>query len=88
MLLEKCKFLAHRNLFKRVWICSRKSSQIPLRDIQKALALCHVKADLDEVECILANLIYRSYIRGYLSHGKRMLVLSKKDPFPTAAVVK
>ena len=43
--------------------------------------------DLDEVECILANLIYRGYIRGYLSHAKRVLVLSKRDPFPTSSVI-
>jgi len=43
--------------------------------------------DLDEIECILANLIYRGYVRGYLSHTKRVLVLSKRDPFPMASVV-
>jgi hypothetical protein len=44
--------------------------------------------DLDEVECILANLIFKQYIRGYLSHEKRILVLSKKEPFPTSKVIK
>jgi len=36
----------------------------------------------DETECILANLIYNGYIKGYLSHTNGVLVLSKKDPFP------
>jgi hypothetical protein len=35
---------------------------------------------------ILANLIFKRYIRGYLSHEKRRLVLSKKEPFPTSKV--
>jgi len=44
--------------------------------------------DLDEIECIVSNLIYQLKIKGYLSHQKRTLILSKADPFPTAAVVK
>lgn len=38
---------------------------------------------LDEIECILANLINKGYIKGYLSHSNRCLVLSKNDAFPT-----
>ena len=41
---------------------------------------------MDEVECIIANLIFKGLIKGYISHQKRTLVLSKKEPFPTAAV--
>ena len=44
--------------------------------------------DLAEVECVVANLIYRGYVKGYISHQKAVLVVSKKDPFPTAAVMK
>jgi hypothetical protein len=44
--------------------------------------------DLDEVECILANLIFKQYTRGYLSHEKRILILSMKEPFPTSKVIK
>jgi hypothetical protein len=33
--------------------------------------------DLDEAECILANLIYRKYIKGYMSHQHRVMVISK-----------
>jgi hypothetical protein len=37
---------------------------------------------LDEAECILANLIHAGFLRGYIAHGHRKLVLSKKDAFP------
>lgn len=37
---------------------------------------------LDELECLLANLISKGYIKGYLSHSNRCVVLSKTDPFP------
>jgi hypothetical protein len=31
--------------------------------------------DLDELESIVANLLYIGYIRGYVIHEKRILVL-------------
>lgn len=33
--------------------------------------------DMDEVECVLANLIYRKYIKGYMSHQHKVVVISK-----------
>lgn len=86
LLLEKCKTVCYRNLFKRIHIILDKH-QISLAYVAKALKWLGMPIDLDEVECILANLIYRGYIRGYLSHSKRVLVLSKKEPFPVSAVV-
>lgn len=44
--------------------------------------------DLDEVECILSNLIYQGKIKGYISHEKRTLIISKADPFPRDGVIK
>ena len=88
LLLEKCKFIAYRNLFKRCWIIGEKSSQMSLENLRKAFEFCGKTADLDEIECLLANLIYKGYIRGYLSHTKRILVLSKRDPFPISAIIK
>jgi hypothetical protein len=87
LLLEKCKMICYRNLFKRVYRIVGKE-QINLECIAKSFKWLGMPIDLDEVECILANLIYKQYIRGYLSHAKRVLVLSKKDPFPTSKVIK
>ena len=50
--------------------------------VQQALAWQGVEIDLDGVECIAANLIYRKLVKGYLSHQHRIAVLSKQDPFP------
>lgn len=44
--------------------------------------------DLDEIECVVANLIYQGKVKGYISHQKRILIVSKQDPFPRSAVVK
>eukprot|EP00536_Pseudo-nitzschia_multiseries_P017780 jgi/Psemu1/226451/e_gw1.1809.9.1 len=86
LLLEKCKTVVYRNLFKRVWKIM-DSHQIKLEHIAKAFKWLGMSIDLDEMECILANLIFKRYIKGYLSHAKRTLVLSKRDPFPTSAVI-
>jgi hypothetical protein len=86
LLLEKCKTVCYRNLFKRIFLILDKH-QLSLNYIAKSLKWLGMPIDLDEVECILANLIYRGYIRGYLSHAKRVLVLSKREPFPTSAVI-
>jgi len=87
LLLEKCKKLCYRNLFKRLHIISNKI-QIPLSLIVSAFQILGMQdMELDEVECILSNLIFRGYVRGYISHTKRILVLSKKDPFPVNAVL-
>lgn len=86
LLLEKCKTVVYRNLFKRVWKIMDKH-QIRLDQLSKAFKWLGMPIDLDEIECILSNLIFKGYIRGYLSHAKRTLVLSKRDPFPTSAVI-
>lgn len=49
---------------------------------QKALAWQKMQLDIEAVECLVANLIYRGYVKGYISHAKKVLVLSKAMPFP------
>jgi hypothetical protein len=87
LLLEKCKTVCYRNLFKRVHLILGKH-QIPLDQVARTFKWLGMPIDLDEVECILANLIFRGYVRGYISHAKRVLVLSKREPFPKAAIIK
>ena len=81
LLLEKCKMLCYRSLFKRIHFVLAKP-HVPLAYVSHAFEWLGMPMDLDEIECILANLIYRGYIRGYIAHTKRILVLSKRDPFP------
>jgi len=85
LLLEKCKMICYRTLFKRIHLVLGRH-QVLLQHIAKILKWLDTPMDLDEIECILANLIYRGYVRGYISHTKRVLVLSKKDPFPFASI--
>ena len=59
-----------------------------LNHVAKVFKWLGMPIDLDEIECILANLIFQGFVRGYLSHSKGTLVLSKRDPFPTSVTMK
>lgn len=60
---------------------SDASNQLPLSTLQAALRVNGTEMSLDELECILANLIFQQNMKGYIAH-KRCVVLSKVDPFP------
>ena len=66
-----------------------KSLGLHAGKFQVALAAQGVDMDMDEVECLVANLIFRGYVKGYLSHRHHVAVLSKNDAFPalTAAML-
>jgi hypothetical protein len=50
-----------------------------------ALALSGMAVEAEEAECLVANMIYKGYMKGYISHEKQMVVLSNKDAFPRVA---
>lgn len=49
------------------------------------MALCCGAAA--ELQCILANLIHRKYIKGYIAYKSRVVVLAKTDAFPDLSTV-
>lgn len=82
LIVDKLKIIAYRNLFKKVYIIMN-THQIPIEAFQTALVyLENTVVDLDEIECIVANLIYEGKIKGYISHQHRKVVVSKQNPFP------
>ncbi|XP_061426320.1 LOW QUALITY PROTEIN: PCI domain-containing protein 2 [Lethenteron reissneri] len=82
LILEKLKIITYRNLSKKVYQLLR-THQLPLDAFLVALRFMKVDdVDLDEVQCILANLIYNGHIKGYISHQHQKLVVSKQNPFP------
>jgi hypothetical protein len=62
------------------------NTRLRLSVLESALAWLGEELEMDEIECILANLIYQGKIKGYLSHEKQTLIVSKADPFPRSAV--
>ncbi|KAF9212257.1 COP9 signalosome (CSN) subunit [Podila verticillata] len=81
--VERARGVVVRVLFKKVYTAMNKSTKLEVSLFKTALAYVGVDVDDEEVECMLANMIYKGYIRGYLSHEKSVLVLSQKDPFPS-----
>ncbi|KAJ8425582.1 hypothetical protein Cgig2_003020 [Carnegiea gigantea] len=59
-----------------------KAHQVKLDVVVRALKWLQIDMDVDEVECIVAILIYKGLIKGYFAHKSKVVVLSKQDPFP------
>jgi nuclear mRNA export protein PCID2/THP1 len=87
LLLEKLQASVQRRLLRRVWALHAaeepsRAAQIPLSMFQDALNALGAELEMDEVECIAANLIFRKYVRGYIAHRAKVMVVAKTDPFP------
>uniref|UniRef100_A0A7R9VIM2 PCI domain-containing protein n=1 Tax=Chlamydomonas euryale TaxID=1486919 RepID=A0A7R9VIM2_9CHLO len=92
LLLEKLLLAVYRRLFRKVAMLHAeaqpaKAAQVPLVALQAALALQGIEKDMMELMCLVANLIYRKYIKGYLAFKARVLVLAKTDAFPNLCAV-
>lgn len=92
LLLEKLEAAVQRRLLRKVWkihadMHPEKSTQIPLIWFQTALNFTDYEVEMDEVECIAANLIARKYVKGYISHKAKVMVVAKNEPFPPLATV-
>ncbi len=64
--------------------------------LQRALAWQQTDMEADEVECVMANLIARRYVKGYISHKNQVhppapppitLLAEPTTDFPLAAVL-
>ncbi|KAL4854104.1 Enhanced ethylene response protein 5 [Chlorella vulgaris] len=87
LLLEKLRHAVYRRLLRKVHAVHavlepEKRTQVPLAQFQAALAIQGVVMSLDEVECVTANLIFKRYVKAYISHDRKIIVLAKKEPFP------
>jgi hypothetical protein len=83
LVVERLRLLILRALFKRTYLVLDKASRISIQQFQTALRVAgSPDVDGDEVECLLANLIDKGMMKGYISHEKQMVVLSKGNAFP------
>ncbi|OAD72306.1 hypothetical protein PHYBLDRAFT_181790 [Phycomyces blakesleeanus NRRL 1555(-)] len=82
-----------------VWTCLlRRLSQIVVAERNvMTFDHCHLALskstqdptlDMQDTESILVSLVSQRYIRGYLYHQKRLLVLSKTAPFPPISAIR
>ncbi|KAF8400984.1 hypothetical protein HHK36_014287 [Tetracentron sinense] len=87
LVLEKLELQVYQRLVKKIYIIQKqrdpsKAHQVKLEVIVKALKWLEMDMDVDEVECIVAILIYKNLVKGYFAHKSKVVVLSKQDPFP------
>lgn len=83
LIIERLRPIALRNLLKRVAKIAN-SHLVDLNMILNAVRMVQPEEDvkIEEVHCLLSNLIYEDKVKGYLSIGHQKLVLSKTNPFP------
>ena len=83
LLVERAKTIAYRNFFQRVHALHPEgTTKLDVAMFKRCLDATGVQLDHDEIECVLANLIYKGYIKGYLSHQHGKLVVAKSNSFP------
>ncbi|KKK24362.1 hypothetical protein ARAM_000876 [Aspergillus rambellii] len=91
--LERGRDIALRNLYRKVFIAGGfeeskdgqppiRRTRIPVAEFAAALRIgTHAddrsRVDIDEVECLLSNLIYKGLMKGYIARERGMIVLSK-----------
>ncbi|KAG2225053.1 hypothetical protein INT45_003253, partial [Circinella minor] len=85
--VEKAQNIAMRQLFRKVYIQGGCNPRIPITVFQAALKVSGMDVDLAETEWMLANMIYKGYMKAYLSHEKMFAVLSKTAPFPKVSSI-
>lgn len=114
--LERSRDIALRNLLRKVYLAGGyddlkegqtekdriRKSRIPLVNFAAALRMGGQVVEDDEVECLLANQIYKvrcheqrhcsllklsqGLMKGYISREHQMIVLNKKGAFPGTGV--
>ncbi|KAI0773365.1 hypothetical protein BC629DRAFT_1595137 [Irpex lacteus] len=83
--VERARELCMRALFRRVWVVSEKSNRMPISLFHSALQVNGQDIPVEEAECFVANMIYKGFMRGYISHEKQMVVLANTNAFPSPA---
>ncbi|KAK4100612.1 protein CSN12 [Parathielavia hyrcaniae] len=96
--LERGRDVALRNLLRKVFIARGfeeakdgekpvRRTRVPVAEFAAAISLgSQERIDNDEVECLLANMIYKGFMKGYISRQHSTVVLSKSGAFPGTGV--
>jgi len=90
LLMVRLKRYVYCNLVRKVFKLnekykSSKPQQISLKVFRAAFKFHGVEVsedNFDEIECIIANLIHEKFVKGYLAHGRALVLSTKSDKFP------
>lgn len=97
--LERGRDITLRNLLRKVFIAGGfeeskddgsppvRRTRIPVAELGAAIGFgSRERMDNDEVECLLANMIYKNLMKGYIAREAGKVVLNKKGAFPGTGV--
>lgn len=70
---------------RRRWVAAERSNRMPIALFHTALRVAGLDVESEEAECLVANMIYKGFMKGYISHEKQMVVLSNVNAFPRVA---
>lgn len=79
LLLERLELVVYRSLFRQVFAATG-NTKMDLAALAGPLATVGIHVGLDELECLLANLVARRMIKGYINHKYRTLVVARPNP--------
>ena len=87
LIVEKLLWACYRRLIKRVHahhaqVQPDKPHQLPLGVVLGVLQAQGVSTDMEQLECMLSNLIVRGYVKGYISHASKVMVVAKEGAYP------
>ncbi|TKA74403.1 hypothetical protein B0A49_03455 [Cryomyces minteri] len=67
-----------------------RKTRVPIAEFGAALMIgmghTQERMEQEEVECLIANMIYKNLMKGYISRTHSMLVLNKKGAFPGTGI--
>ncbi|KAL3423462.1 PCI domain-containing protein [Phlyctema vagabunda] len=97
--LERGRDIALRNLLRKVFVAGGfeepkdatttpvRRTRIPVAEFGAAISIgSKERMENDEVECLLANMIYKNLMKGYIARERGIVVLSKGGAFPGTGV--
>ncbi|KAL1743112.1 hypothetical protein HDZ31DRAFT_83654 [Schizophyllum fasciatum] len=80
--VERSRELCMRGLFRKAWVAADRTSRMPMSMFHAALRISGSDVPVEEAECFVANMIYKGFMKGYISHSMQIVVLSKVNAFP------
>ncbi|TIA90663.1 hypothetical protein E3P99_01455 [Wallemia hederae] len=91
--VERVREICLRGLFNKVWLINGKQKIVDIAKFRRALSVSGVVIDSEEVECLLAGMVFKGYMKGYIAHQQQKVVLSdvlsgKAHPFPSVKSVR
>lgn len=78
-----CLLLMH--ILNQRWKAQGSGTRVTIQAFHAGLKLAGQEMDADEAECLVANSIYKGFMKGYISHDAQTVVLARNDPFPRLA---